>query len=91
MSNVMTLLPENLIEFIILHCILLKRKENGWEKIHFQLKNSKIFLKQTGHVFDNSLEFEIAIRMPCKSLYDVFSMDEDGNYLDDICDEIMYW
>ena len=84
-------IPDQLKESIILNSIILQKCGNGWNKIHFQLKNSKTFLKQTTYVFESSLKYENAIRMPCVCLYDVFSMDENGNYLDDMCDEIMYW
>ena len=84
-------IPDQLQKSIILNSIILKKHINGWNKIHIQLKNSKTFLKQTNYIFDKSLKYENVIRMPCTCLYDVFSMDENGNYLDDICDEIMYW
>jgi hypothetical protein len=84
-------IPENLQEFIILNSIILKKNNNGWEKVHSQLKNSKTYLKQTDYIYDGTIKYETAIRMPSICLYDVFSMDEHGNYLDDMCDEIMYW
>ena len=84
-------IPDQLKESIILNSVILQKCVNGWNEIHLQLKNSKTFLKQTNYVFDRSLKYENSIRMPCICLYDVFSMDENGNYLDDMCDEIMYW
>lgn len=91
MSLAMYNIPDELKESIILNSIVLQKCINGWNKIHFQLKNSKTFLKKTNYVFDRTLKYENVIRMPCVCLYDVFSMDETGNYLDDMCDEIMYW
>ena len=87
----MSLIPEQIREIIILNSIILKKNKNGWNNIHFQLKNSKTFLRQTNYIFDSSFQYENAIRMPRVCLYDVFSIDENGDYLDDICDEIMYW
>lgn len=84
-------IPHHFQNTIMFDSIILRKSANGWNQIHFQLKNSKIFLKQTSYVFEKSLNYENAIRMPCVCLYDVFSMDENGNYLDDMCDEIMYW
>ena len=91
MSIAMYNLPDHLKEDIIINSIILKKHVNGWINVHLQLKKSKTILKQTTHVFDKSLKYESAIRMPCVCLYDVFSMDETGNYLDDMCDEIVYW
>ncbi len=81
-------IPDQLQESIILNSIILTKHTNGWNKIHFQLTHSKTVLKQTSYVFEKSIKYENAIRMPFICLYDVFSMDEHGNYLDDICDEI---
>lgn len=84
-------LPENIKDYIILDSILLKKNDNGWKNIHIQLLKSKTFLKKTHYVFDSNFVFERIRRMPCVSLIDIFSMDENGNYLDDACDEIIYW
>lgn len=80
----MTLLPENVKEIIILNSIILKKNNIGWKNIHFQLKKSKTFLKRTNYIFDYGFKYERAIRIPQVSLNDIFSMDENGNYLDDI-------
>jgi hypothetical protein len=84
-------IPEHIRETIVLNSIILEKNRTGWKEIHFQLKNSKVFLKQTDYIFVRSLEYEMVVRMPSLRLIDVFSMDETGNYLDDMCDEIMYW
>tara|TARA_A100001011_G_scaffold371594_1_gene429117 strand:+ start:1387 stop:1650 length:264 start_codon:yes stop_codon:yes gene_type:complete len=84
-------LPETIREMIIFNSIIINKNENGWRKIHSQLINSKTFVKKTNYIFNNNFKFENVIRMPCVCLYDVFSMDDKGNYLDDLCDEIMYW
>lgn len=84
-------LPENIRDIIVLNSIILNKNETGWKKIHYQLINSKTFVKKTNYIFNNSFEFAYAARMPRVCLYDVFSMDENGNYLDDMCEEIMYW
>ncbi len=87
----MASIPENIQEIIILDAMLLKKNDIGWKNIHFQLKNSKTFLKRTNYIFDYDFEFEMAKRMPRICLNDIFSMDENGDYLDDVCDEISYW
>jgi hypothetical protein len=91
MSVVMYNIPDHIRANIIINSIILTRNKNGWNEIHYQLKKSKTFLKQTSHVFEKSLKYENAIRVPCICLYDVFSLDDNGNYLDDTCDEIIYW
>ena len=87
----MSLVPLNIQKMIILHAIILKKDDIGWKNIHFQMKNSKTFLKKTSYIFHYKIKFENAIRMPQVSLNDIFSIDEYGNYLDDMCDEIAYW
>lgn len=87
----MSLLPEHIREVIILNSIILKRNISGWKNIHYQLKNSKTFLKRTNYIFDYGFKFEMAKRMPRVCLNDIFSMDENGGYLDDLSDEISYW
>jgi len=84
-------IPENIRDCIILDSIILNKNKNGWKNVHTELVKSKTFLKKTNYIFDSSFVFERIRRMPCISLIDVFSMDENGNYLDDMCDEIMYW
>lgn len=83
--------PEEIQECIVLNSIILKKNDNGWKNIHLQMKKSKAILKKTNYAFDGFIKYENVIRMPCVCLNDIFSMDENGNYLDDMCDEIMYW
>jgi len=87
----MNLIPQHIQEVIILNSIILKKNDIGWENIHYQLKNSKTFLKRTDYVFEYGFEFEMAKRIPRICLNDIFSMDENGGYLDDLSDEISYW
>ena len=87
----MSLLPLDIQELIILDATILKKNYIGWKNIHLQIKNSKTFLKRTNYIFDYNFKFEKAIRIPRVCLSDIFSMDEKGNYLDDLCDEIAYW
>lgn len=81
----MTALPETIRDMIILDSILLQKIKNGWKDVHNQLTNSKTFLKETDYIFTIGLKFENVIRMPAVCLYDIFSTDEYGNYLDDTC------
>tara|TARA_Y100000389_G_C17341598_1_gene453632 strand:+ start:403 stop:666 length:264 start_codon:yes stop_codon:yes gene_type:complete len=87
----MSLLPEHIQNLIILDTMLLKKNEIGWKNIHLELKNSKTFLKRTNYVFEYCVKFEHAKRMPRGCLNDIFSMEEDGTYIDDMCIEISYW
>lgn len=91
MSSVLQQIPHNIQEIIILYSIILKKNNIGWKNIHYQLKNSKTFLKRTNYIFDYGFKFEMATRVPRICLNDIFSMDEKGNYLDDSCYEITYW
>ena len=91
MLSTMLHIPQEIQNEIILNAIILEKNNNGWKNIHSQLKNSKTYLKRTDYVFDYGFEFEMAKRMPRVCLNDIFSMDEEGGYLDDIGGQIAYW
>jgi len=79
----MSVLPEHIQNLIFLDTIILKKNNIGWKNIHLELKNSKTFLKRTNYIFDYGFKFEYAKRMPRVCLNDIFSMDENNDYIDD--------
>lgn len=45
----MSILPEEIVNVIQTQCILLRRQENGWTKLHHEIKNTNSHLIDTGY------------------------------------------
>tara|TARA_Y100000992_G_C21157521_1_gene439345 strand:- start:195 stop:464 length:270 start_codon:yes stop_codon:yes gene_type:complete len=71
-------LPNNIKNKIELDAIILLKMSIGWKEVHDQIKT----YCQIERYLSESIQTRIQ---------DIFSMDEDGNYLDDICGKISYW
>lgn len=72
------LLPNNIKNTIDLDAIILLKMSLGWREVHDQIKTYCQIERYLSESIQNRVQ-------------DIFSMDEDGNYLDDICGEISYW
>lgn len=85
-------IPSIILDNIIIDSIILKKNNNGWRHINYIIKNYKLSLTLTDYVFASNIKYEYVTRKQSHKLNinDIFSTDEDGNYLDDMC-EYAYW
>ena len=59
----MEIIPEEIKMKIILDPTLLLRQKNGWDKIHYNIKHSSLYLKKTwSHYISSELVYESILR-----------------------------
>lgn len=92
MSMTLSKIPSIILDIIIIDSIILTKNNNSWRHINYIIKNFKLSLTLTDYVFASNIKYEYVTRKQSHkfNINDIFSTDEDGNYLDDMC-EYAYW